>query len=103
MEIFPRGIMAEMRTEQQFVYNYHIVLLELSFHTLKQVNNWEKTQTFTLGNEDKIMRPWNDQVDEMEVQPIESEVTDIKQFPWNAFRVKEFTKKVKIKKWICTN
>lgn len=53
MEIFPRGIMAEMRTEQQFVYNYHIVLLELSFHTLKQVNNWEKTQTFTLGNEDK--------------------------------------------------
>ena len=53
MEIFPRGIMAEMRTEQPFVYNYHIVLLELSFHTLKQVNNWEKTQTFTLGNEDK--------------------------------------------------
>ena len=43
------------------------------------------------------MRPWNDQVDEMEVHPIESEVTDIKQFPWNAFRVKEFTKKVKKK------
>ena len=43
------------------------------------------------------MRPWNDQVDEMKVQPIESEVTDIKQFPWNAFRVKEFTTKDKKK------